>query len=255
MNPNLVRALTLALATMGLAACNDGGGTTVQVITPLVVDPVDAGPFVFRTEAVSRYSRVDRMGQPATATVLIDSATPAPAAPGNAANPNGNLRDAFNRANPQDDAAQFGGGFVERLRLIHFKLAPNLRSFGLTPCSSQSGTDPNVTGTNIDICLAQAAGVVLPDVISLNLAQPDGWPNGRHFDDPVVDRLVAAALLNISQPPASPPHNLNTLAGLPLNPPVVNAAGSAVGPVARNGTAPNPGVRISEFPFLRAKNL
>lgn len=62
------------------------------------------------------------MGQPATATVLIDSSAPAPAAPGNRANPNGNLRDAFNRADPAGDAMDFGAGFVSRLRAIHFEL-------------------------------------------------------------------------------------------------------------------------------------
>ena len=42
-----------------------------------------------------------------------------------------------------------------------------------------------------------------------------GWPNGRGYDDPVVDRLLSAALLRISGP--SPPHTLNTLVGV-INP-------------------------------------
>ncbi|HSW14499.1 MAG TPA: hypothetical protein VLI06_16750, partial [Solimonas sp.] len=181
------------------------------------------------------------------ATVLISSSAAGPAAPGNPANPNATLRDAFNRADPAGDATDFGAGFVARLRLISFELGPNLRSFGLTTCSVQGATPE---ATNIDLCLAQAAGVVLPDVISLNpnSALPDSWPNGRFFDDPVVDRLVAAALLNISAPvpPATaPPHNLNTLAGLPLNPAAVAADGSVL---------PAP-ARVGSFPFLRPKNI
>lgn len=84
-------------------------------------------------------------------------------------------------------------------------------------------------------------------MISLNLAQPDGWPNGRQFDDPVVDRLVAAALLNISSPVApatAPPHTIGTLASLPLNPPMVAADGSIL-----------PNRTVTTFPFLRERNL
>jgi hypothetical protein len=251
MNTNILRAAVLALAALGLAACDDdddGSGAP----------GVDRGPFEFRNELATRYSRVDRMGQPATATVLIDSSTPAPGAPGNPANPNANLRDAFNRADPATDAAVFGGGFVERLKLIHFELAGNgsppqagsLRDLGLIPCSTPGATPAE---TNIDICLAQAASVVLPDVITLdpNQAVPDSWPNGRFFDDPVVDRLVAAALLNISVPADAPPHNLNTLASLPLNPAVTEADGT----IPRNGNGLYlPPTRLVVFPYLRAKN-
>lgn len=235
--PMLVAALIIA--TAGLSACDDDDdGSAVEV---------DNGPFTFRSEAPAQYFRVDRMGEPATATVLISSSAAAPTAPGNPANPNGTLRDAFNRADPAGDAVDFGGGFVSRLKLISFELGPNLRSLGLTTCSVQGATPD---ATNIDLCLAQAAGVVLPDVITLNPnnALPDSWPNGRFFDDPVVDRLVAAALLNISQPvpPATaPPHTLNTLAGLPLNPAAVAANGAVL-------PAPN---RVTTFPFLRDKNL
>jgi len=240
MNPNYLRAALLSVALLGLGGCDDDD----DVAPP---SSVDNGPFAFGTAAPARYSRVDRMGQPATATVLISSSATAPEAPGNPANRFGTLRDAFNRADPAGDAADFGGGFVARLQLISFELGPNLRIFGLTTCSVQGDT---VEATNIDLCLAQAAGVVLPDVISLNPngALPDSWPNGRFFDDPVVDRLVAAALLNISQPvpPATaPPHDINVLAGLPLNPAAV----------AADGTVLDKPLPIADFPYLRAKNL
>ena len=53
--------------------------------------------------------------------------------------------------------------------------------------------------------------MVLPDVITFDPNTPTSWPNGRGYDDPVVDRLLAAALLKISGPGA--PHNINTLVG------------------------------------------
>jgi hypothetical protein len=56
---------------------------------------------------------------------------------------------------------------------------------------------------------------VLPDVITFDANVPTSWPNGRGYDDPVVDRLLAAALLKISGPGA--PHTINTLVGV-INP-------------------------------------
>ena len=34
---------------------------------------------------------------------------------------------------------------------------------------------------NVDVCVAQAAPVILPDVITYNFAAPEGFPNGRTF--------------------------------------------------------------------------
>ena len=78
----------------------------------------------------------------------------------------------------------------------------------VTPATSNAQVD-------ISTCVAQAAPVILPDVITYDLGAAPGWPNGRGFDDPVVDRLLSAALLRISGP--SPPHTLNTLVGV-INP-------------------------------------
>jgi hypothetical protein len=51
--------------------------------------------------------------------------------------------------------------------------------------------------------------VVLPDVITYDPNVPVGWPNGRHFDDPVVDRLLAASLLKLAGS-----QTINTLVGV-----------------------------------------
>ena len=131
-------------------------------------------------------------------------------------------RDAFNRGDPVNDARDFAfiltvGPQINSLANYHYKLGPQLRALGLTPCSTETVTPPlNNTQVNISTCVAQVAPVVLPDVITYDPNVPVGWPNGRHFDDPVVDRLLAASLLKISG--AGAPHNINTLVGV-IDPP------------------------------------
>jgi hypothetical protein len=76
--------------------------------------------FNFRTEPNNAFVRVDREGQPAVATALIGAA----------------LRNAYNDANPVDDAAgTFVPEIINQLTLIHNGLADDLIALGLTPCS------------------------------------------------------------------------------------------------------------------------
>ncbi|QJR10166.1 hypothetical protein DSM104443_01220 [Usitatibacter rugosus] len=187
------------------------------------------GNFSFKSDAPDRYVRVDRTGQPALATALLsrDPAVPAPGPtgaqlnPGNASNSFNNQRDALNRGDPVNDARDFAvlltvGAQSNSLRNIHYKVGPQLRALGLTPCSTETATPPASSAqVDISVCAAQAAPVVVPDVITFDLGAPSGWPNGRGFDDPVVDRLLAAALLRISG--TAPPHTLNALVGV-INP-------------------------------------
>jgi hypothetical protein len=206
--------------------------------------PPPADPFVFSTQTPDRFVRVDRMGEPALATALLNNSptafpTPTPNPP-NSVNMSPNQRDAFNRGEPTNDTRDFAGILTtgpqpNSLRNIHFEVGPSLRAAGLTPCSTETVVPPaNTTQVNIDTCVAQAAPVILPDVITFDFgALPNpGWPNGRSFDDPVVDRLLAAALLRISGPSA--PHNINTLVG------VINPTGDESG-------TPSP----TAFPHLR----
>ena len=72
--------------------------------------------------------------------------------------------------------------------------------------------------------------MILPDVITYNPNATPGWPNGRGFDDPVIDRLLAAALLRIGAP-----HTLDALVG------TINATRDETG-------TPQP----ATFPFLRS---
>lgn len=185
--------------------------------------------FDFSTAAKDRYVRVDRTGQPAIATALLSrdpaitptGPTGALLNPGNSSNTFNNQRDALNRGDPINDARDFAGLFTvgsqsNSLRNIHYKVGPALRALGLTPCSTETVTPPTSNAqVDISACVAVVAPVVLPDVITYDLSAAPGWPNGRGFDDPVVDRLLSAALLRISGP--SPPHTLNTLVGV-INP-------------------------------------
>ena len=189
-------------------------------------------PFNFRTDAPERFVRVDRAGEPAIATALLSravgnpapvdgSGTPVNPGAGNPFNGFDDQRDAFNRGDPIDDARDFAfmltrGPQVNALASYHYELGPQLRFLGLTPCSTEMASPPSgVSQVDISMCVAQVAPVVLPDVITYDAETVAGWPNGRGYDDPVVDRLLAAALLKISGPGA--PHNIDTLVGI-INP-------------------------------------
>jgi hypothetical protein len=211
-------ALAFAAATVAtLAGCNSSN------------NPSTEGGYSFRADAPDRYVRVDRTGQPAIATALLSrdpaivpvGPTGTTLNPGNAANSFNNQRDALNRGDPVNDARDFAGLLTvgpqsNTLSNIHYKVGPQLRSLGLTPCSVEKVVPP-ASKADVDIsgCVAQVAPVVLPDVMTYDTAAPAGWPNGRGYDDPVVDRLLAAALLKIAGPGA--PHTINTLFGV-INP-------------------------------------
>lgn len=228
-NISPLRLLALS-ATIGLTAC--GGG--------------DGDPFVFSTATPDRYARVDRTGQPAIATALLSRGDAAPAPVDGNGNPVGapgsnpfnnfnNQRDALNRGDPVNDARDFAfmltrGPQINSLANIHFKVRPTLLAVGLTPCSVETVVPP-LSAADMDIseCVRIVAPVVLPDVITYNPNATPGWPNGRGFDDPVVDRLLAAALLRIGAP-----HTLDALVG-------------TINPSQDESGTPQP----TAFPFLR----
>lgn len=214
------RFLIAAFAAAVLAGCGGGG------------DDGNAGVFQFRSDAPDRYVRIDRTGEPAIATALlsrvVDNPTPVdgtgkPVNPGsgNKFNNFNDQRDALNRGEPVNDARDFAfmltqGPQINALASYHYELGPQLRSLGLTPCSTEKVTPPSgIADIDISTCVAQAAPAVLPDVITFDPNVAASWPNGRTFDDPVVDRLLAVALLKISGPGA--PHTINTLVGV-INP-------------------------------------
>jgi len=193
-----IALVLLALAAVAsLGSCGGGGES-------------GADGFVFATAAPDRYARIDRMGQPALGTALLSpttgspipvDGTGAPVNPG-ASNPFNNFdsqRDALNRGDPVNDARDFAfmltrGPQANSLANFHFKLGPQMRALGFTPCSTETVVPPaGPADVDISACVAQAGPVVIPDVVTYNPNATPGWPNGRRFDDPVIDRLLAHA--------------------------------------------------------------
>ena len=208
-----------------LAGCGGGDDDGPGVGPP----PAGVSEFAFDTTSADSplYLRVDRTGAPAVGTALLsrDPAVSIPGVgsgilnPGTAANNFTDQRDQLNRGDPVNDARDFAATFVggpqlNSLKNIHFKVANELRSVGLTPCS----TSPSATtaaDVNVDGCVAQAAPVIIPDVITYDFAAPEGFPNGRTFDDPVADRLLAAALLKLTPTGSTAaPHGIDSLLGV-----------------------------------------
>lgn len=72
------------------------------------------------------------------------------------------MKDAFNRGRPNNDAADFAGAIVASLQAL--------------------GTDD----TNIGIL----ASVAVPDVLTIDVDQPSGFPNGRTPADDVIDTIL-----------------------------------------------------------------
>lgn len=175
-----------------IGGCHDDDDAPAASVLPDTVQDRGADPFLFRADPYETYVRVDRMGVAAVATLVL---------------PAGTTRDRFNFGEPGDDG-DYSGQIVTRLNKIHFELDDDLLAAGLTPCA-------------IDVCIRQAVPGIVPDVIHLAPAQPDAFPNGRTLADPVVDRLVAIALLDLTGPGDcnGAPCTVATFEDLPLNPP------------------------------------
>jgi hypothetical protein len=192
--------LSAGLAAAGLlAACNgdDNGGSGASS---------GASGYAFATTPASDYTQVDRMGGPVVATVLLPC--------------DGNLgcpKDLFNQAQPGDDG-NFANMFIATLKLLHWELDDQLASLKLKPCATIPSTATSSDQVDVTRCVSapnNAAAVLIPDVLHLDISQPSGFPNGRTFTDSVADITLALALLDLGEPGQT----LNTFVSLPLNPP------------------------------------
>ena len=182
-----------AVSTALLCACGGGGGSGNDNFNPQ--------NFSFASAPASAYTRVDRMGGPVTATVLITGAH----------------KDLFNSTDPVDDG-QYAAEEINTLKYLHYELDPQLAKFGLASCAR---TCDSFSSCNVDLCVQQAVPLVIPDMLHLDLSKPDGFPNGRRFSDSVVDRVLAVALLDLTTPGTCGANACtgDTLVDLPLNPP------------------------------------
>lgn len=116
--------------------------------------------------------------------------------------------------------------------------------------SPQPTATPTPTSRNVTACLSQAIlpatstsaavtlpTLILPDTLKLDFNRPNGFPNGRQFDDPVIDLELAALLLDLTR------HPVTTLVGVLNPPPPSDNATTTVFPFVKtaNGGQPGPG--------------
>jgi hypothetical protein len=124
--------------------------------------------YVFAEDAPGDYTRVDRIGMPAIGTAVIMD------------------KQGYNEADPAADAA---GTFVDQITTsvegLHAALDDDLINAGLTACVPAD-------------CIGQAAPLVVPDTLKLDLAAAAGFPNGRLLTDPVIDVTLAVVLLDLT---------------------------------------------------------
>jgi hypothetical protein len=131
-------------------------------------EPTPEDTFVFAEDEPAAYTRVDRTGMPAIGAVVIMNAQ------------------AYNEADPAaDQAGTFVSEITDSVTMLHAALDDDLAAAGLTACLPAD-------------CVAQAAPLVVPDTIKMNLGNPAGFPNGRLLTDPVIDVTLAVVLLDLA---------------------------------------------------------
>lgn len=131
-------------------------------------EPAPEDTFVFAEDGPAAYTRVDRTGMPALGAVVIMNAQ------------------AYNEANPADDqAGAFVSEITDSITMLHAALDDDLAAEGLTACLPAD-------------CVSQAAPLVVPDTIKMDLGSPANFPNGRHLTDPVIDMTLAVVLLDLT---------------------------------------------------------
>jgi hypothetical protein len=163
-----MRRAALLLLALTLSGCDVFEDDDRAAAEPMLDRGAD--PFVFSTQPPEAYARVDRMGAPVVATVLLPTSQ----------------KDRFNGDDPINDG-DYSEFVVPTLERLHFELDDDLAALNLATCA-------------VDGCVRQAVPMVVPDVLRLRLAQADGFPNGRRLEDSVVDRIIAVALLDIDTP-------------------------------------------------------
>jgi len=89
---------------------------------------------------------------------------------------------------------------VASVEFLHTALDDDLMGLSLTPCAP-------------DVCVMQGAPLIVPDTLQVDPAAAAGFPNGRQPTDQVIDLTLAVLLLDLSV------HTVDTLAGVPVNPP------------------------------------
>jgi len=169
---------TPCVPASGLRCAGDGApadtfkGTNVSYIvielpvTAVTGQPTSATGTIKAWASTSRAgAQVDRMAIPAINTALIPAAQ----------------KDAFNQGNPGTDAATWnatGKTTIDGLR------AAVDATFG----NAQDG------GPLGNLTSQQVADALIPDIVTINFAQPVQFPNGRRLQDDVIDAALGIVL-------------------------------------------------------------
>jgi hypothetical protein len=142
---------------------------TLLLVTVIGCKPEDELPedgYVFSTDEPSAFSQIDRHAMPAINVALITD------------------KDAYNQAGPEA-TADFVDDMTASVTAFHAALDDDITGAGLVPCA-------------VDVCIGQAAPLVVPDTIKIDTAVAAGFPNGRLLTDPVMDVTLAVLLLDLS---------------------------------------------------------
>lgn len=156
---------------------------------------VDPNEFQFLPNPPEDYTQVDRKGMPGVNTALNLNVPTLPM----------DHKDAYNAANPVDDAnGTFFPNIEDSLDTLHLgspnmgdQVADNtgldddLTNFmpSLTPC-----TPPQLAA---DDCIIQGGPLIIPDVLAIDTTATATFPNGRLLTDPVIDVTLAVLLLDL----------------------------------------------------------
>lgn len=109
------------------------------------------------------YVQIDRMAIPAINTALIPTAQ----------------KEAFNRADPANDVANY--------RAVAQGTINGLRAAVNAVSGFPAEDSPGVPAATL-------ASVLIPDVVTINFANPVAFPNGRRLTDDVTDAAVGLVL-------------------------------------------------------------
>ena len=161
----------------GLRAPGDGdpvdafaGTNILAIVVELPVTAVTGGSSpnsgtIKTWVSTSRGGRIDRMAIPAINTALFPSA----------------MKDAFNKADPINDAADFQPTAIATIDTLR-GVVDGL--FGV----------PQDGGPLGDLTSAQVGGALVPDVVTIDFSQPLQFPNGRQLTDDVIDAALGVVL-------------------------------------------------------------
>ncbi|HWC30472.1 MAG TPA: DUF4331 family protein [Dehalococcoidia bacterium] len=139
----------------------------VELPVTAVTGGANANSGVIKTwVSTSRSGRIDRMAIPAINTALIPSAQ----------------KDAFNKADPINDARDFQPAAINTIKTLRGVVD------GLFGGAKQDG------GPLGNLTAEQVGAALVPDVVTLDFSKPLQFPNGRRLQDDVIDAALGVVL-------------------------------------------------------------